>query len=137
MPGLLSSPDLLRYYILHSIMDRLANVVSKLRPFWNRKRNKPKPSPKSKKAVSSGNSPSRKSSGIFKEHLIFLGVLTLTFLLTSCTSYVPVKINPSLTRPCLRHDLIGDKWRDLAVAYIEAINTIEDCNTRLKAIEDL
>lgn len=54
--------------------------------------------------------------------------------LTACSEKYVAKIDPRLTVPCGKPELVGDTNRDVWALAIEQAASIDECNARLKII---
>jgi hypothetical protein len=62
--------------------------------------------------------------------------LFLAPFLTSCATQAVHTVDPALTLPCNRPELIGDTWRDLGEAFVRRGAAIDECNKRLEVIRN-
>lgn len=59
----------------------------------------------------------------------------LILSLTACSSrIVQVPVDPRLTVDCKVPEVRGDTWRDLASAYLERGEALEECTQRMRVI---
>lgn len=65
-------------------------------------------------------------------------LILLAFAISSCTTvrYVAVKPSPALTKDCDYPAMTGDKWKDLAEAYVNRGAALRECSDRMRAIRE-
>ena len=63
-------------------------------------------------------------------------VLTVLFLIAfiSGCARTTVLVDPYMARDCQQAPLMGNTYRDVVEAYINARESIDECNARLKVI---